>query len=124
MSWQMSITQVAAKAMRAAIQAIAAPNAENSTRQSVEPKVGRLMMKQTTFNWDTEDTCNELKNFRSEVNNVLKSYNIPDIEKIAIIKNWLGRKGLQLLETLTQAEQDKCKTTKELFITLNSKLKP
>ena len=40
MKRQMSITQVAVEAMRAVIQAIAATDAENSTRQSMGPKVG------------------------------------------------------------------------------------
>ena len=31
---------------------------------------------------------------------------MPDTEKIVIIKKWLGRTGLQLLETLTQAEKN------------------
>ena len=39
-----------------------------------------------------EDKYNELKYFRLEGNNVFKSYNVSDIEKITIIKNWLGRK--------------------------------
>ena len=33
------------------------------------PKVGLSMMKQPTFNWDTENKYNELKIFRLEVNN-------------------------------------------------------
>ena len=82
------------------------------------------MMKQTTFNWDTDDKYNELKNFRLEVYNVFKSYDMPDVEKMALIKNWLGRKGLQLLETLTQAEKEKCEMSEGLFKTLNNKFKP
>ena len=70
------------------------------------PKVGPIM-KQPTFNWDTEDKYNELNNFRLEVYNVFKSYYVPHLEKTALIKNWLWRKGLQLLETLTQAEKEK-----------------
>ena len=42
---------------------------------------------------------------------------------MAIIKNWLGRKRLQFLETFTQTEQEKCYTT-DLFTTLNNKVKP
>ena len=57
----MSITQVVAEAMRAAKKAIAAANAENSTRQSIVPKVGRSMMKQPTFTWDMEDKYSELQ---------------------------------------------------------------
>ena len=66
-----------------------------SARQSLELKVGP-MMKHSTFIWDTEDRYKELKNFRLEEYNVFKSYDMPDMEKIALIKNWLGRKGLQL----------------------------
>ena len=62
-----------------------------STGQHMGPKVGP-MMKQPTFDWDTEDKYNKLKNFRLEVYNFFKSYNMPDIEKTALIKNWLGRK--------------------------------
>ena len=53
-------------------------------------------MKQPTFIWDTEDKYNELKNFRVEVYNVFKSYDMPDIKKTALIKNWLGRKGKRI----------------------------
>ena len=71
------------------------------------------MMEHPTFDWDTENKYNELK----------KCY-MPHIEKTALIKNWLGRKGLQLLEMLTQAEKGKCETSIGLFKTLNDKLKP
>ena len=90
-------------------------------RQNMGPK-GGPMMKQPTFNWDNEDKCNELKNFRLEVYNIFKSYSIPDIEKTALIKSWLGTKGLQLLEVPTQAEE-KCEMSKGLFKTLNDKFK-
>ena len=82
------------------------------------------MMKQWTFDWDTEDKYNELKNFRLQVYNVFKSYDMPDIEKTALIKNWLGRKGLHLLEMLTQAGIEKCETYEGLLKTLNDKFKP
>ena len=99
----MSITQVVAKALRAMIQAIDVTNGENITRQTFRSKVGTPMMKKLTFNWDTKDKYNDLSNFRLEVNNIFKSYNMPDTEKMAIIK-LLSRQGLQLLETLPQAE--------------------
>ena len=79
-----------------------------SARQSMGPKVGP-MMKQPTFNWDTEDKYSELKNFRLEVHNVFKSYDMPDIEKTALIKNWLVRKGLQLLECLLKLKMKNLK---------------
>ena len=65
-------------------------------------------MKQPTFNWDTEDKYSDVKEFKLEVINVLKSYVITVVEKTALIKNWLRGKGLQSLETATEAEQKMC----------------
>ena len=42
-------------------------------------------MKQPTFNWEEEYKYSELKNFRLEVNKIFKSYNIPQIEELAIV---------------------------------------
>ena len=58
---EMRITQVASEVIRAVIQAITAANMENSTRQSMGPKVSGPMMKQPTFSWDMEDKYNQLK---------------------------------------------------------------
>ena len=69
-----------------------------STRQNMGPKVGP-MMKQPTYSWKTEDK-HSLKNFRLELYNVFKLYDMPDIEKTALIKNRIGRKIFQLLEML------------------------
>ena len=38
---------------------------------------------------------------------------MPDIEKTALIENWLERKGLQLLEMLVQAEKKSVKHLKD-----------
>ena len=65
------------------------------------PKKGRPAMKQPTFNWEMEAKYSKLKTFRLEVNNILSTYNTPQTEQLATVKNWLGRKGLQFLETLT-----------------------
>ena len=43
-----------------------------------------------------------------EVKNMFQNYNINQVERVSIIKNWLGRQGLQQLETLTQDEQESC----------------
>ena len=42
---------------------------------------------------------------------------------MSIIKNWLDRKGLQLLELLPQAEQEACDTEDGLLQRLSNKLK-
>ena len=41
-----------------------------------------------------------------------------------MIKNWLGREGLQLIAPLTQDEQEACNNEKGLFKILNRKFKP
>ena len=49
-------------------------------------------MKQPTFNWDAEDKYSELKTFRLKVNNILSTYNTPQMEQLAMVKiGWEGR---------------------------------
>ena len=43
---------------------------------------------------------------------------------MALVKNWLGKKGLQYLETLTTAEKETCNTLEGLNKTLFNKFKP
>ena len=81
-------------------------------------------MKQRTFDWDTENKYGELKTFRLEVNKILSTYNTLQTDKLALVKNWLGRKGLQYLKTLTTTEKETCKTLEGLFDTLTNKFKP
>ena len=66
----------------------------------------------------------EWKAFILEVRNVLSMYNAQDQDKIAILKNWLGRKGLHYLESLTEAEKWACNTLQGLFDALATKFKP
>ena len=56
-----------------------------------------------------------------EVNNILSTYNTLQTDKLALVKNWLGRKGLQYLETLRNAEKETCKTLESLFEILSNK---
>ena len=79
-------------------------------------------MKQPTVDWDTEGKYNEL-DIRLKVNNILSTYNTPQTDKLALVKNWLGRKGLQYLETLTTTEKETCNTLEGLFNTLTNKFK-
>ena len=46
------------------------------------------------------------------------------MDKLALVKNWLGRRGLQYLEMLTMAEKETCNTLEGLFETLCNKFKP
>ena len=66
----------------------------------------------------------EWKAFRLEVRNVLSTYNAQEQDKIPMVKNWLGRKGLHYLESLTQTEKHACNTLQGLFDMLATKFKP
>ena len=98
------IAQAVAEVARAPIQAMGAAGAERT--KNMGPRIGGPIIEQPTFSWEAEDKCNDLKHFRLEVNNIFKSYSTPHAKQLAITKNWLGRKGLQFLETLTQTEQE------------------
>ena len=66
----------------------------------------------------------ERKAFILEVRNVPSMYNAQEQDKITMVKNWLGRKGLHYLESLTEAEKHACNTLQGLFNTLAAKFKP
>ena len=51
-------------------------------------------------------------------------YSTPQPDKLAVVKNWLGRKGLQYLESLMTMEKETCNTLEGLFETLSIKFKP
>ena len=62
--------------------------------------------------------------FILEVRNVLFTYNAQEQDKIALVKSWLGRKGLHYIENLTEAEKQACNTLQGLFDTLAKKIRP
>ena len=74
------------------------------------PKLGSPVLKQPQFNWEAADKYSEWKAFTLEVRNVLSTYNTQEQDKIALVKNWLGRKGLHYIESLTEAEEQACST--------------
>ena len=51
-------------------------------------------------------------------------YNAQEADKIAMVKNWLGRKGLHYLETLMANEKEACNMLQGLFDMLATKFKP
>ena len=114
-----AITRAVAEATRIAIQTMVGAWAERMHERS-GPKVGSPTMKQLTFDWNAQDKYSKLKAFRLEVNNILSTYNTQQTDKLALVQNWLGRKGLQYLETLTNAEKETCNTLEGLFETLIS----
>ena len=105
-----------------AIQAMAAATTERP-KNVVELKIGRPAIKQLSFNWKADDKYRKLTNFRLEVNNILASYNTLHAEQSAIVKDWLGRKGLLFIESLTHVGREKCNTMEGLFETLTNKFR-
>ena len=116
------IARAVAEATRIAIQTMVEVQAERMHDAS-GPKIGGPTMKQPTFDWNAHYKYSEIKTFRFEVNNVLSTHNTPETDKLAVVKNWLGRKGLQYLETLMPMEKETCNTLKGLFETLSNKFK-
>ena len=55
---------------------------------------------------------------------MLQYYKLGQTDKVSIIKDWLGREGLQLIGTLSQDEQEACNNKKGLFDMFTRKFKP
>ena len=115
------ITKAVAEATRVAIQTMAEAQVER-THNISGPKIGGPTMKQPTFDWNAEDKYSKLKTFGLKVNNILSTYNTPQTDKLALVKKWLGRKGLQYLETLMTTEKETCNTLEGLFETITNKV--
>ena len=60
-----AIAQAVVESTRVKIQAMDASRAEKT--QTVEPKLGRSVMKQLTLNWNSIDKYAELRNFKLEI---------------------------------------------------------
>ena len=87
------IMKAVVEATRITIQTMAEMPTQRSESQ-MGPKLGSPALKQPQFNWDTADKYTEWKVFILEVRNMLSTYNAQEQDKIALVKNWLGRKGL------------------------------
>ena len=118
-----AIAKAVAVATRVTIQTFTEAQSQRSEGQQ-GPKLGSPALKQPQFNWEATDKYTEWKAFIFEVRNVLSTNNAQEQDKIAIVKNWLCRKGLHYLESLTEAEKQACDTLQGLFDTLATKFKP
>ena len=118
-----AIAKAVAEATRVAIQTMVEAQAERMHDIS-RPKIGSPTMKQLTFDWNAEDKYSKLKTFRLKVSNVLSTYNTPQTDKLARVKNCLGRKGLHYLETLTTAEKGNMQHLRRPDETLTHMFKP
>ena len=118
-----AITKTMAEVTRVATQAMAETQAQRMPNTS-GPMVGSPVLRQPSFNCEVTDKYSKWKAFILEVRNVLITYNLQEMDKIAMVKNWLGRKGLHYIESLTEGEKEKCGMLEGLFDTLAAKFRP
>ena len=62
-------------------------------------KMSRPILKQPMFNWRAGDKYEELQIYKLEISSMLQNLNVGQRERVSVIKNWLGREGLQLIGT-------------------------
>ena len=117
------ITKAMAEATRIAIQPMAMTQVQR-TQNTSGPKIGGPVLKQPSFNREATDKYTEWKAFTLKVRNVLSTYNIQEMDIIAMVKNWLGRKGLHYIESLMEGEKETCGMLEGLFDTLATKFRP
>ena len=119
------MNEATAKAVVEATRATIQTRVESHQRQEVQgPKLGGPAMKQPQFNWEVADKNTEWEVFVLELRNMLSTYNTWEQEKIAMVKNWLGRKGLNYVESLMEGEKQACDTLQGLIDTLAEKFRP
>ena len=114
-----AVVKAVAEATRATIQTMMELN---QGQEDQRPKVGSLALKQPQFNWDMADKYTEWKAFILEVRTMISTYNTGKQEKIEMVKNWLGRKGLHYIESLAEAVKQACGTLQGLIDTLAKNL--
>ena len=99
------MSEVTAKAVAEATRIVIQTMVEKQAQRvpnTAGSKLGSPTLKQPNFNWEAPDKYTKLKAFILEVRNVLSTYNAHEVDKIAIVENWLGRKGLHYIETLME----------------------
>ena len=116
------ITKAVVEATRIGIQTMAESQAQR-VPNTAGPKLGGPALKQPNFNWEAPDQYTKWKAFILEVRNMLCTYNVQESDKIAMVKNWLGSKGLHYIESLTENEKEACNTLEGLVNTLAAKFK-
>ena len=111
-----------AEATRVAIQALAKTQVQRMPNTAA-PEIGSPLLRQSNFNWESTDKYTEWEAFILKVRNVLTTYNLQETDKIAVVKNWMGRKGLHYIESLTEREKERCGTLEGLFDMLATKFR-
>ena len=117
-----AIAKAVAETTRLAVQTMAEMQTQR-TASTPGPKLGGPVLKQLNFNWEAADKYMEWKVFILEVRNMLSTYNAQEQDKIAMVKNWLRRKGLLYNKSLTEGEKEACNALQGLFNTLAAKFR-
>ena len=94
-----AITKAVVEATRIVIQTMAEMQTQRLPN-AAGPELGSPTLKHPTFDWEAPDKYTEWKAFFQEVRNVLSTYNAQEADKIAMVKNWLERRGLHYIESL------------------------
>ena len=116
------ITNTVAEAKRVVVQMMVEAQVQR-TPNAAGSKPGSPTLKQPSFHWETTDKYTELKTFNPEVRNILAMYNTPEVDKVAIVKSWLRKKGIHYLEILMPTEKEAYNMLEGLFDTLATKFK-
>ena len=127
MAEQVEMSEVIIKAVAEATRIMIQTMVEMQSRISENqqgPKLGSPVLKQPQFSWEAVDKYSEWKAFILEVKNVLSTYNAQEHDKIAMVKNWTGRKGQHYTDSINEAEKQACSTLQGLFDTLSAKFWP
>ena len=83
--------------------------------QTQKHRNGGLILEKHRLNWDALDRYVKLLNFQLEVTSIYetRAYEVSDEERIPVIKNWLGWKGLLLKGTFTQKKKKNVKLQRD-----------
>ena len=114
------IAQAVAEAASVAMHTF--PMAGTVRVENLGPRIGGPIMKHLHLTGVQRQVC-QARKFQTRGKNMLQTFNISQTEKVSIIKKLVGRHDLQLLETLTPAEEETYNDEEVLF-KIQKKFKP
>ena len=96
------------------------------TSSSADTKMGNVAVQAPKFNWDASDKLSKFETFKLECENAFEmaSPSYTEAKKVSVVKNWLGRDGIKLVDGLAEADKDRCKTYKGLCEVLAEQFHP
>ena len=121
------VMQVAIQAALAAVMVLqeavsgstSGPNMVNSG-EAHKHRYGRPALRKAFFNYFAPVRYAELLSFEMGVTNILQTNTckLTKEEKVSIVKNWLGREGLQLIQIFNNSEKEVSKSAERMFTRL------